>query len=128
MISAVGSHVTDVKVGDRVYVNPGLSCGSCRACRRGEDQNCDSYTFMGYFAFGSNGQRQFDAYPYGGLAEYLTAPQRNLVKLPDSVTFEQGARFGYLGTAYSALRKAGAGPGRRSSSTASPEPSASAPA
>jgi len=112
VISAVGSHVTDVKVGDRVYVNPGLSCGSCRACRRGEDQNCDSYTFMGYFAFGSNGQRQFDAYPYGGLAEYLTAPQRNLVKLPDTVTFEQGARFGYLGTAYSALRKAGAGPGR----------------
>ena len=54
----------------------------------------------------------FDAYPYGGLAEYLTAPQRNLVNLPDSVTFEQGARFGYLGTAYSALRKAGAGPGR----------------
>ena len=67
---------------------------------------------MGYFAFGTNGQRQFDAYPYGGLAEYLTAPQRNLVKLPDTVTFEQGARFGYLGTAYSALRKAGAGPGR----------------
>ena len=112
VVSAVGSHVTDVKVGDRVYVNPGLSCGSCRACRRGEDQNCDSYTFMGYFAFGPNGQRQFDAYPYGGLAEYLTAPQRNLVKLPDTVTFEQGARFGYLGTAYSALRKAGAGPGR----------------
>jgi len=112
VISAVGSHVTEVKVGDRVYVNPGLSCGSCRACRRGEDQNCDSYTFMGYFAFGPNGQRQFDAYPYGGLAEYLNAPQRNLVKLPDAVTFEQGARFGYLGTAYSALRKAGAGPGR----------------
>src|SRR6476661_2478045 len=112
VISAVGSHVTDVKVGDRVYVNPGLSCGSCRACRRGEDQNCDSYTFMGYFAFGPDGQRQFDAYPYGGLAEYLTAPQRNLVVLPDSVTFEQGARFGYLGTAFSALRKAGAGPGR----------------
>ena len=84
VVSAVGSHVTDVKVGDRVYVNPGLSCGSCRACRRGEDQNCDSYTFMGYFAFGPNGQRQFDAYPYGGLAQYLTAPQRNLVKLPDN--------------------------------------------
>ena len=67
---------------------------------------------MGYFAFGPDGQKLFDAYPYGGLAEYLTAPQRNLVKLPDSVTFEQGARFGYLGTAFSALRKAGAGPGR----------------
>lgn len=112
VVTEVGEQVTDVSVGDRVYVNPGLSCGGCRACRRGEDQNCDAYTFMGYFAFGPGGQRLFDAYPYGGLAEYLTAPQRNLVKLPDSVSFEEGARFGYLGTAYSALRKAGAGPGR----------------
>jgi hypothetical protein len=67
---------------------------------------------MGYFAFGPGGQKLFDAYPYGGLSEYHTAPERNLVVLPDSVTFEQGARFGYLGTAFSALRKAGAGPGR----------------
>lgn len=112
VVSQVGSEVTGVAVGDRVYVNPGLSCGGCRACRLGEDQNCDAYTFMGYFAFGPDGQRLFDAYPYGGLAQYLTAPQKNLVRLPDGVSFEQGARFGYLGTAYSALRKAGAGPGR----------------
>lgn len=111
VVTEVGSLVTDIKIGDRVYVNPGLSCGSCRACRRGEDQNCTKYTFMGYFSFGADGQQLFDAYPYGGLAEYLTAPQRNLVKLPDSVSFEEGARFGYLGTAYSALRKAGVGPG-----------------
>jgi len=112
VVAQVGSMVTDVNVGDRVYVNPGLSCGGCRACRRGEDQNCPAYTFMGYFGFGLGAQQLFDAYPYGGLAEYLTAPQRNLVKLPGSVSFEQGARFGYLGTAFSALRKAGAGPGR----------------
>ena len=111
VVTAVGSAVTGVEVGDRVYVNPGLSCGACRACRRGEDQNCDDYTFMGYFAFGPGGQKLFDAYPYGGLAQYLTAPQRNLVHLPDAVSFEQGARFGYLGTAYSALRKTGVGPG-----------------
>lgn len=111
VVAAVGSHVTDVAVGERVYVNPGLCCGACRACRRGEDQNCDSYTFMGYFAFGPEGQRRFDAYPYGGFSEYLTAPQRNLVKLPDTVSFEQGARFGYLGTGFSALRRAGVGPG-----------------
>jgi len=111
VVTQVGDQVTDVAVGDRVYVNPGLSCGSCRACRRGQEPNCDSYTFMGYFSFGPDGQKLFDAYPYGGLAEYLTAPQRNLVKLPDSVSFEEGARFGYLGTGYSALKKAGAGPG-----------------
>jgi alcohol dehydrogenase len=28
VVSAIGSHVTDLKIGDRVYVNPGLSCGS----------------------------------------------------------------------------------------------------
>lgn len=111
VVTQVGDQVTGVSVGDRVYVNPGLSCGGCRACRRGQDQNCDAYTFMGYFAFGPKGQELFDAYPYGGLGEFLTAPQRNLVKLPDSVSFEQGARFGYLGTSYSALMKAQAGPG-----------------
>ncbi|MBY6681506.1 alcohol dehydrogenase catalytic domain-containing protein [Rhodococcus sp. BP-316] len=111
VVTAVGEQVTDVAVGDRVYVNPGLSCGACRACRNGIDQNCDKYTFMGYFAFGPEGQKLFDAYPYGGLSEYLTAPQRNLVKIADSVSFEEAARFGYLGTAFSALRKAGAGPG-----------------
>jgi D-arabinose 1-dehydrogenase-like Zn-dependent alcohol dehydrogenase len=112
VVTEVGDQVRGIKVGDRVYVNPGLSCGSCRACRRGEDPNCPAYTFMGYFAFGPDGQKLFDAYPYGGLSEYLTAPERNLVRLPDSVTFEQGARFGYLGTGFAALRKAGAGPGR----------------
>lgn len=112
VVTEVGDQVFDVQVGDRVYVNPGISCGSCRACRRGEEPNCDRYTFMGYFSFGPDGQKIFDAYPFGGLGEYLTAPQRNVVKLPDSVSFEEGARFGYLGTSYSALKKAGAGPGK----------------
>lgn len=112
VVSEVGDQVTGVSVGDRVYVNPGLSCAGCRACRRGAPQNCDAYTFMGYFAFGEKGQQLFNDYPYGGLAEYVTAPQANLVKLPDSVSFEEGARFGYLGTSYSALRKAEVGPGK----------------
>lgn len=112
VVSEVGDQVTNVAVGDRVYVNPGISCGGCRACKRGEAPNCELYTFMGYFSFGKDGQRLFDAYPYGGLAEYMTAPQENLIKLPDTVTFEQGARFGYLGTSYSALKKAQVGPGK----------------
>lgn len=112
VVSEVGDLVTDVKVGDRVYINPGISCGGCRACKRGEAPNCAKYTFMGYFSFGKDGQQLFDAYPYGGLGEYMTAPQENCIKLPDTVSFEQGARFGYLGTAYSALKKAQVGPGK----------------
>ncbi len=112
VVSHVGDLVTNVKVGDRVYINPGISCGGCRACKRGEAPNCAKYTFMGYFSFGKDGQELFDAYPYGGLGEYMTAPQENCIKLPDTVSFEQGARFGYLGTSYSALKKAQVGPGK----------------
>ena len=106
-VVAVGDQVHAVKPGDRVYVNPGVSCGSCHACRRGEPVNCVAYTFLGYFGFGSGSSRVFRDYPYAGFAEYMTAPQSSLVILPPAVSYEAGARLGYLGTAYSALRKAG---------------------
>lgn len=105
-IAAVGSQVREVKAGDRVYVNPGTSCGSCHACRRGQPINCTAYTFLGYFGFGQNSTQVFADYPYAGFAEYMTAPALSIVKLPDSMSYEQGARLGYMGTAYSALRKA----------------------
>ena len=110
-IEAVGELVQNFRPGDRVYSNPGLVCGSCPACRAGDPMNCTNYTFRGYFGFGPEAQKQFDAYPYGGMAEYITSPQVNLVPLPARVSFEAAARFGYLGTAYAALRKAGVGPG-----------------
>jgi alcohol dehydrogenase len=106
-IAAVGSKVHDLNVGDRVYVNPGTSCGSCHACRRGEPINCAAYTFLGYFGFGPDSRQVFADYPYAGFAEYMTAPALSVVKLPDAMPFEAAARLGYLGTAYSALRKAG---------------------
>lgn len=34
-IEALGEHVLNLKVGDRVYVNPWLTCDTCQACRRG---------------------------------------------------------------------------------------------
>ncbi|MGV8864678.1 MAG: alcohol dehydrogenase catalytic domain-containing protein [Pseudomonas sp.] len=112
VVKQVGSHVHGIKVGDRVYVNPGRSCGSCHACLRGQHLNCTAFTFQGYFGFGPGSQQVFEDYPYGGFCEFMTSPASGLVVLPDSVTFEQGCRFGYLGTAYSALRKAGVGAGQ----------------
>jgi D-arabinose 1-dehydrogenase-like Zn-dependent alcohol dehydrogenase len=112
IVAAIGSEVRSVRVGQRVYVNPARGCGSCRACRGGEIVNCRGFTFQGYFGRGPLSQPVFEAYPYGGLAEYITAPQSALVTLPDTLGFEAAARLGYLGTAYAALRKAGAGPGR----------------
>ncbi|SEM43069.1 alcohol dehydrogenase [Variovorax sp. YR750] len=111
-VTAVGSHVHAWKPGDRVYVNPSLYCGGCRACRSGDLINCTHYAFSGYFGFSENSLKLYKNYPNGGLAEYMIAPQYALVKLPDNVSFNQAARFGYLGTMYSAMRKAGIGPGK----------------
>ena len=46
-VTAVGSHVHAWKPGDRVYVNPSLYCGGCRACRNGDLINCTHYAFSG---------------------------------------------------------------------------------
>lgn len=112
-VVGVGDQVrTGIKPGDRVYVNPGLSCGTCQACRHGEPINCSSYTFQGYFGFGPGSQDIYRDYPYGGFGQYLTAPASNLVVLPQSISYEQASRFGYIGTAFSALRKASFRPGQ----------------
>ena len=107
VVVATGSEVTGVTVGERVYINPGRSCGSCDDCRRGDAINCSAYTFQGYFGFGPGSREIYKRYPYGGFCEFATAPASGLVKLPEAVSFESASRFGYLGTAYSALRKAG---------------------
>lgn len=106
VVEKVGSNVHNIKQGDRVYINPGLSCGSCEACRKRDNTNCEAYTFQGYFGFGPGSQRIYEDYPYGGFAEYSIAPASNLVKLTDSVSFDQAARLGYIGTAYAGLKRA----------------------
>src|SRR4029078_8652695 len=75
----------------------------------GEPLDCPNFTFQGYFG---RSQEIMKAYPYGGLCQFITAPEDALVKLPDNVSFEAAARFGYLGTAYAAMKKLGVGPGQ----------------
>lgn len=109
-VVAVGDQVHRLKAGDRVYVNPGRSCGSCRHCRRGDGQSCQHYAFQGYFGFSTNAMQTFGDYGTGGLGEYMTAPASAIVELPDTMSFDHAARLGYMGTGYSALKKADVGP------------------
>src|SRR5262249_16978211 len=102
---------SDIREGDRVYVNPFLNCGQCHYCRNGTPLLCADAALRGYFGFTPRGAELLEDYPYGGLSECLTAAPRRLVKLPAQVTFELGARFGYLGTSFAALRRGGAGAG-----------------
>jgi alcohol dehydrogenase len=111
-ITEVGEDVLDYRVGDRVYINPLLTCGTCHYCCSGRPTICGYAAFRGYFAFSPQAVRMLERYPHGGFAEYTTAPARDLVRLPDEIGFGHAARFGYLGTAYAALQRAEVGPGR----------------
>jgi len=111
VIAKIGSEVTDAAVGERVYVNPWLACGSCPYCRAGEPLLCSAAAFQGYFGFFPHSVRQMLDYPFGGFSEYITASPQRLVRLPEQVTFEQAARFGYLGTSFAALRMGQVGGG-----------------
>lgn len=111
IVAAKGAQAHGIEIGDRVYVNPIRYCGGCRHCRIGQPLSCSAFTFNGYFGFSQHSQVLFDDYPYGGLSEFMTAPLYSLVKLPDNVPHETGARWGYLGTGYRALRRAEVGPG-----------------
>ncbi|HKX26338.1 alcohol dehydrogenase catalytic domain-containing protein [Novosphingobium sp.] len=109
-VAQVGAHVKNVAVGDRVYVNPMRVCGTCRHCVDGDFAACRHYTFNGYFGFSHNSLEIYDRYPSGGMAEYMVAPSYAAVKLADQTSFDQAARLGYVGTAYSALRRSNVGP------------------
>ncbi len=111
VVAEIGAEVGNVAVGDRVYVNPLLSCGACHYCRYETPLLCGSAAFQGYFGFFPHSKPLIEAYPYGGFGEYMTAQPQRLVKLPDQVTFDHAARFGYLGTSFSALRFGGVGAG-----------------
>jgi alcohol dehydrogenase len=110
-VVAVGARVRGVALGQRVYVNPFLACGACHYCVAGRPMLCAEWALQGYFGYVPQSQLLLEQYPYGGFAEYLTAAPQRLVRLPDSVSFAQAARFGYLGTSFSGLRAGGVGAG-----------------
>lgn len=104
-IAATGDLVHNLKPGDRVYVNPLRTCGSCRHCRRGDNRSCRHSAFQGYFGFSKHALQTFGDYDTAGLGEYMVAPASAIVTLPDSMSFDHAARLGYMGTSYSALIK-----------------------
>jgi NADPH:quinone reductase-like Zn-dependent oxidoreductase len=79
-VAEVGPGVTGVTVGERVAVNPNLTCGRCEFCRQGEDSLCVRYGILGEHAL-------------GGLAELVAVRADNTLPLPDHVSYEDAASF-----------------------------------
>lgn len=111
-IEAVGEHVVGLEVGQRVYVDPHLTCGTCKSCRSGRIDLCWWGTLRGYFSNTPLGQPLLRRYPLGGFSEYVVSPDRNIAVLPDSIDLMSAARLGYMGTSFAGLRRARVAPGR----------------
>ena len=77
-VEAVGAGVDPAWVGRRVVLEPGLACGTCRMCRRGDVHLCASLRVMGFQA-------------PGGMADAFDADLDRLHVLPDGVATEHGA-------------------------------------
>ncbi len=78
-VAEVGDNVQRVKIGQRVVVEPGFTCGKCEYCRGGRYNLCREVRFYG-------------APPVdGAFAEYAPASEQNVFPIPDSMSYEEGA-------------------------------------
>jgi len=78
VVAQKGNAVSHLKVGDRVVVAQGISCGHCKHCLNGNDNLCKDYILIGEHRDGAD-------------AEYLAVPGRNVLPLSDKVSFEEAA-------------------------------------
>ncbi len=88
----VGENVTNVKVGDRVGVEPLIGCGHCRLCQQGDYYLCSELKHIGYFY-------------HGGFAEYAKVPHEKLYKLPDNLSFEEASTLDCYAVAVHGLKR-----------------------
>lgn len=78
VVREVGAIVDWVRPGDEVMLQPGVSCGHCIECLRGQDNLCPQYDILGY-------RRD------GGYAELVAAPGVNVIPKPKNLSWEEAA-------------------------------------
>lgn len=94
-VVAKGPGATGVEIGDRVAVLPFVTCGTCVGCKTGDAMACTSFRMFGSFGTG------------GGYAEYLVTNPGWCVKLPQSLSFDDGALVEPLAVSLRAARASG---------------------
>ena len=77
-IAQIGADVTTVRVGQKVVLAPGVTCGKCAACVAGQDNRCRQFINLGYMID-------------GGCAEFVRAPEVNCLPYPENLSFEEAA-------------------------------------
>jgi L-iditol 2-dehydrogenase len=97
-IRAVGPGVAAHHVEQRVYVYPGTSCGSCKACVQGAENLCQGMKIMGF-------------HRDGGFADYLIAPLSSTIPIPDGCAFDRAVTAEPLSCCLNALELGSLKPG-----------------
>ena len=80
VVDKVGPGVKSFREGDEVVIAPGLSCGICEMCQAGKDNLCRYYDILGLRS-------------KGGYAEFVVVPERNLIRKPENLSFEEAASY-----------------------------------
>lgn len=75
VVEEIGSSVTRVKPGDKVCIDPVVSCGKCYACRIGRHNVCETLEVIG-------------VHRDGGFREYICVPQNNVYKVDTTIVPE----------------------------------------
>lgn len=80
VIEKVGSAVFKLKPGDRIAIDPAMSCGECDQCLAGRPHTCRKLRFLGC-------PKQAE----GCLSEYIVMPEKSCFLLPDTLSLDEGA-------------------------------------
>jgi L-iditol 2-dehydrogenase len=94
-VISVGPAVKNVLPGDRVVIEPGIPCRKCWYCKNGRYNKCPDIVFMA-------------TPPYdGSMVEYMAWPADFLFKMPDSMSFQEGALVEPFAVGLFATRRSG---------------------
>lgn len=92
IVEACGEDVNRVSPGQRVVVFPLIWCGKCAPCEQGKYVQCIDYDYLG-------------SRSDGAFAEYIVAPQENVLPVPERVSLEEAAMTEPAAVALHALRR-----------------------
>ncbi len=94
VIEKVGSKVAKFKPGDKVTIQPQVVCGECYSCSHGKYHICDNLKVMGFQTTGM-------------ASEFFVTDAKRVLKLPDDMSYEQGAMIEPMAVACGVFTKAG---------------------